>query len=111
MLDVKLLHPLHAVDTIFVTNDFCSILYVHHPCSVVNTKSKPNIFCHSLSKFSLSIYYLMELGPTRLYVKIIDSNKNVGAIRSSFFFKSKDLEIELCIKSLKEGKFMGMVLL
>ena len=35
------------------------------------------------------------------------SNRNTGAIQSSSFFKPKDLEIELCIKSLKRGQNHG----
>ena len=32
----------------------CSILIVHHPCNVANTKCKPNIICHSL-EYNLGI--------------------------------------------------------
>ena len=51
-----------------VTNFYlsCSILIVNRPCSVANTKCKPNSICHSLE---------YDLGIGDLYVTIIVTNK------------------------------------
>ena len=39
--------------------EYFSILIVKHPCSVTNTKCKPNIICHRCRGIAITITYLV----------------------------------------------------